>query len=215
VDAVAYSYRKSASTLVPPGLPSLPRKTRSKSPLSPGTRYSYAWPNGSFSSAAFAYGPSQPLDTGRGDEFVERVRQAPGIHAERFDLARQRLHRGLAEVVVAAVLAADHAAADEGQHRTNQHDHDDDLDQAHAALAAGGGETRIGTQVTHGRDPRRGCMGAGPAAGCSMVEDGSVVLAYAFSLRYLTVALHGATSLLRIVRPGHPWPGVRGRSRCR
>src|SRR5688572_11038432 len=59
--AVAYWYFTSASTLVPPALPSLPRLTRSNGWPSPGIEYSNGWFQGSFSSASFAYGPSQPL----------------------------------------------------------------------------------------------------------------------------------------------------------
>src|SRR5688572_25776938 len=84
---------------------------------------------------------------GGSHKFVERIRQPASIHAEGFDLAGQRLHRGLAEVVVAAILAADYAAADESQHGTDHHDHDDDLDQAHATLPCGGSQAWIGTQV--------------------------------------------------------------------
>src|SRR5690606_39673324 len=51
-----------------------------------------------------------------------------------------------------AVGAAQHAAAHEGQHRADQHDHDDDLDQAHAGLAGDGRGTEVSARESRGTD---------------------------------------------------------------
>src|SRR5690606_22013448 len=78
----------------------------------------------------------QPADTaaGLGHQLVERGRQRAGIHLELAHLVGDGLDLGTRQVDARAVAAAEDARGRERNDAADQHHHQDDLDQAEAAL---------------------------------------------------------------------------------
>ncbi|CEE79455.1 hypothetical protein XAC2852_730025 [Xanthomonas citri pv. citri] len=89
---------------------------------------------------------------GLGDQVIEFARQLAGVELEILDLAGQRLDLRLGQIGLAAIGTAKHATADQREHRTDQHDDDDDFQQAHAGLACARRTAGDGT-LDHERFP--------------------------------------------------------------
>ncbi|KAG1082607.1 hypothetical protein G6F40_015059 [Rhizopus arrhizus] len=106
--------------------------------------------------------PQPAAEAGRcGHQIVERSRQLAGVDLVIVDLGRDGLHVCLGDVGLSSIGAAQHAAGDQGQHRADQHDDDDDFQQAHARLVARGGEGKAdrSTGSNHGRSFRLRSVG--------------------------------------------------------
>ena len=113
----------------------------SYAPCDPGAMYLYSLPHGSFGSLPFfQYGPFQLDDARRrGEQRLQaflRRRIAADLELVEIERLADLVDLDLRGVGLGLFALAEEVAADDAHHDADQHQHDQDLDERHAACGA-------------------------------------------------------------------------------